>query len=332
MPRSTDVRYLLLRYIPRQPDRITTTELVRLLSCQGVVRTPRAVQKLCADLALQEPDIVCDDRSKPFQWSWKKGAKQQGYPAMDPHAALTSKIAFEHARHLLPTATFDHLRHQQRQAEEVLARSGALRGWRRKLRVLPRGLDALPPKIDRGVLRVVYEALFAERRLDIVYRRRQGIDDERFEVSPLGLVSRGPILTLVCTIAHKDGPRQLHLHRMKEARALSARALPPAGFDLDAHVRAGNLAFRKSEEPLRLRLRLQPEVIPTLEELRLSEDQTIVREADGTARLEATLVDTLDLRGWLKSYGPTVEVLGPQSLRRAIAAELRAAAALYGGD
>jgi predicted DNA-binding transcriptional regulator YafY len=329
MKRAADVRHILLTLIPRHPDRVATTDLVRMLASQGIERTARSVQKTCAELAYDEPDLVCDDRSKPFQWQWRKDAKIREFPPMNAHGALTLRIAFEQAKHLLPASTLEHLKHQQRRAEEVLNASATMRSWRKKIRVLPRGLAQLPPAIDREVLRVVYETLLSDQKLGVSYRGWNKTEDEQLEVTPLVLVSREVLLTLVCTIAGRDGVRQLHLHRMRSAKNLGGKRTVPADFDIDEHIRGGGLAFRKGEAPITLRLRLHPDVTPTLGEFRLAADQTLTATTNGDALLEATVPNTLELRGWLKSYGPKVEVLGPPELRREIAEELRAAAKLY---
>lgn len=329
MARGSDVRHLLLGLIPRHPNRIATTELVRLLAAQGVERTPRAVQKMCAELAYQEADLICHDASKPFQWSWKKDARVREYPPMNAHAALTLRIAFEQAKHLLPAATLEHLKHQQRRADEVLAESASMRAWRRKVRVLPRGLGQLPPAIDREVLRTVYDALLSDLRLELTYRGWNKKEAQTLDAFPLGLVSRDAILTLVCTVRDRDGIRHLHLHRMQTAKAVRGTRDVPTGFDLDGHIRGGHLGFRKSSAPLELRLRLHPDVVQSVTEMPLASDQRLRQERDGHVLLDACVADTLDLRGWLKSYGAKIEVLGPKELRGAIADEVRAAAALY---
>ncbi len=329
MNRPADIQQLLRTLIPREPDRVSTPELARLLSFQGLRHSARWLQKTCADLARGEPDMVCHDATKPFQWSWKRDAKMREYPPMNAHAALTLRIAFEQAKHLLPAATFEHLKHQQRRAEEVLSGSATMRSWRKKIRVLPRGLPQLPPIIDAEVLRVVYETLLADQCLLVDYRGRNKSEGERYEVTPLVLVSREVVMTLVCTIAGREGVRQLHLHRMRAATNIGGKRIVPRDFNIDDHIRRGNLAFSKGEEPIKLRLQLHPDVTPTLDELRLAQDQVLSIQPDGSALLVATVANTLELRGWLKSYGPKLEVLGPPELRREIADELRAAADLY---
>ncbi|MGO8998976.1 MAG: helix-turn-helix transcriptional regulator, partial [Polyangiaceae bacterium] len=160
---------------------------------------------------------------------------------------------------------------------------------------------------------------------------RGDTEGKAFDVNPLGLVVRGSLLTLVGTLGKGSAPRQLHLHRMRDARPTTRSAHVPEGFDLDAHIREGNLSFLLGTT-LRLRARFSALVAPTLEETALSKGQRLTREADGGVILEASVSDTLDLRGWLASYGPHVEVLEPAELRAQVGQQARETAALYSID
>jgi predicted DNA-binding transcriptional regulator YafY len=194
--------------------------------------------------------------------------------------------------------------------------------------VFPPGLSLAPPTIDKAILAVVYDALLDSRRFDVSYRMRGEKGGRTFEVNPIALVVRGSLLTLVCTIGNSVAPRQLHLHRMRDAHPTARKAGGPPGFDLDAHIREGNLSFLLGPG-MRLRARFAEVVGPTLEETPLSKNQKLTVEPDGRLMLEATLPDTLELRSWLASYGPHVEVLEPATLRDQIGQRARETAALY---
>lgn len=328
MPRSADVGHLLLSFIPREPDKLDTTRLRKLLEQQGIERTARAIQQQLHALAADHP-IRCIAKSKPYQWQWLKDAPSYEFPPMNAHTALTIKLAYEYLAELLPVATLDHLKAKVRRADEVLARSSRVSAWTKKVRVFPRGLNLEPPKIDRVVLAVVYDALLESRRFDVTYRRRGEAKDGAFEVNPIALVVRGSLLTLVCTIGKSDEPRQLHLHRMRSATPKNVSARIPAGFDLDAHIRAGNLSFLLGAPSIRLRARFAKPTVQTLEETPLAADQKLTVEADESVVVEATVPDTLELRAWIASYGPHVEVLAPDHLREQVAKQAAETAALY---
>ncbi|SDC56314.1 helix-turn-helix transcriptional regulator [Paraburkholderia lycopersici] len=66
-----------------------------------------------------------------------------------------------------------------------------------------------------------------------------------------------------------------------------------------------------------------------LEESRISADQTASYLEDGRLVVEGTVVPSLKLRWWLRSFGDTVEVLEPKSLRDEFAEAYRKLSARY---
>ncbi len=317
---------LLLSFIPREPDRIDTTRLRLALAAQGIDRTPRAIQQQLTSLSSDHP-IRCIATSKPYQWQWRREARGYEFPPMNAHTALTLTLAFEYLSPLLPQATLQHLRSQVTRAKEVLGQSGSVAKWKNKVRVLPRGIQLLAPKIAPEVLHTVYDGVLQERCLLVCYKKRNAKSAEEFEVHPLAIVARGSLITMVCT--KKGELRQLHLHRIQSISLLDERVRVPASFDLDRFIGEGNLAFRKGGQEIFLRALFDTAAVTTLEETPLARTQTLGEEREGRRLLEATVPDTVDLRAWLASYGPMVEVLEPRALRDEFAANAKKLARLY---
>jgi hypothetical protein len=156
---------MLLSSIPKAPARTDTTTLLRVLAQSGVRLTARAVQAQLRRLSAELP-IRCIDRSKPYQWQWLPGAPTYELPPMTAHAALTLKLAHAYLVPLLPPSTLAAMKGQLQRADEVL-RAGAgssIAAWSGKVRVFPRGFNLLPPRVQPGVVGVVYTALLEERR------------------------------------------------------------------------------------------------------------------------------------------------------------------------
>jgi len=325
-------QWTLLTLIPRAPRKIDTARLSRLLEHQGIALSRRSIQRMLESLSQQFLDLRCDDRSKPYGWCWDRKGSLLEVPGMSLDTAVTYQLLERHLGHIMPRSTIESLRPHLNRAREVLAAQPDARmsRWAQKVRVEPRGQPLLVPNVKEPVLRAVYEALLEERRLEVRYRKR-GDDEERdYEVSPLGLVLREGHLVLVAAFWDYDDANQMLLHRMQRATVTKRRIHRPKGFDLDAYVQSGALGFRKGD-PIRLELRIDPRLAVSLAESRLSKDQTIVPDDGdgGWSRLVATVADTVVLRTWLRGHGPLVEVIAPKTLRREIAREAKAAAALY---
>src|SRR5690606_25670447 len=102
----------------------------------------------------------------------------------------------------------------------------------------------------------------------------------------------------------------------------------PRAFSLERHIQSGALGFLLGEQIV-LRLRIDAGVAVGLSESPLSTDQTLTEPDAGLCELTATVSDSMELRGYLRSLGGLAEVLAPPALRQAMAEEARAMAARY---
>ena len=135
---------------------------------------------------------------------------------------------------------------------------------------------------------------------------------------------------LVCTFRDYDDVNQVLLHRMSDAELLAAASRTPRGFDLDAHIESGGVAFRHGP-PLKLEALVSKQVSLTLQETAIAKDQALTPYDDDHETLTATVPNTFELRAWLRSYGPALEVLAPKSLRAEMADAARQTAKRYAG-
>lgn len=320
----TDV---LLSNIPAYPKLISTTELVQRVRSAGLQRTERAIQRALQELSTVHP-IQANTESKPFQWRWMEGAFLE-YPPMPPHVALSLTMAEQYLSRALPKAAVGALRERAKRAAKTLNASKKYSGWLKKVYVLPKGFQLQPPAIEPQVLNVVYEALLEGRQLKVEYRKRGREAYKLFDVNPIALVVRGSLVSLVSTRAGTDCIQQLHLHRMRSPEPVNQKSYVPRGVDIQQHIREGNVDYKLSPEPISLELLVSQIVVDTLVETPLSKDQTLEAGADERFRVRATVPDTIELRGWIKSYGPHIEVVAPANVRKEIARELREAAERY---
>ncbi len=328
---ATLLRYLaMLRHIPRHPRRITARELVDKLKGEGFQVTLRSVQRDLEGLSSPFP-LVCDDRARPYGWSWSRDA-QLDIPAMQTPTALTFALAHQFLEPLLPRSSLDGLKPHFEQAAKLLAKTTGYpyAHWPEKVRSLPRGLKLQPPEVKPEVLDLVYQALLEERRFAADYRPRGASAETRYEVNPQGLVVRDGVLYLVCTLWDYDDLKQLVLHRMSAAELLDAPAKKAPGFDLDGYIQSGAFAGLQGDGTLSLVARFAPGCALHLREAHLSEDQTLADEPDGWVRITATLPDTAELRWWLLGFGEGVEVVEPPELRAELATRAQGMARLYG--
>ncbi len=323
--------WTLLRLIPRRPRRADTGALKRQLDAEGIDVTPRSIQRDLQHLAARFPNLHRDERSKPYGWSWDGDVPLLEIPGMGLASAVTFELVQAHLTHALPRSTLRTLDPYFARAREVIRKtaSAKLARWPSKVRVLPRGLSMRAPEVSSRVLDVVYSALLEERRLRAHYRPRHASEAKKYELNPLGLVVRDGTLSLVCTFFDYEDPHYVLLHRMSQAELLESAARRPKGFDLDAFLARGGVGFVHGD-PIALEARVAREVAITLHETPLGTDQELTPAGDEHELLRATVPNTLELRGWLQSYGPLIEVKKPAELRKELAESARQLAAMYG--
>jgi len=309
-------QWLMLKAIPRYPRKVDAATIERQLVNQGVEIHRRTIQRDLMSLSLIFP-IVCDDEHKPYGWSWAKDAEVLDLPNMDPHTALSFRLVRDFLLPLIPRSTLSALEPHFRRAEMVLSSlpKAGLKEWPGKVRIIPQGQPLIPAKIKPEVLEIVYDALLQKRRFHVTYKRRGEKTAKSFEVNPLGLVFRGGVVYLVCTAWQYEEPIQLVLHRMNKAALLDSPSRVPSDFDLDEYIKAGEFSFLLSDKPIKLKARFHKDAAIHLYETPLSEDQKITEGKGEWVTVSATVMDSLLLRGWLRSFGSFVSILQPKSLR-----------------
>ena len=83
------------------------------------------------------------------------------------------------------------------------------------------------------------------------------------------------------------------------------------------------------QEPVEVVLRFSPAVATRVREARWHPSEVVAEEADGSLSWRAVVAGPIEIRLWILSWGDTVEVLAPASLRDDVAATHARAAAGY---
>ena len=311
----------LLRAIPRAPRKIDVTALMTKLESAGYKTTKRSIQRDLNLLSGVFP-LICDDRSQTYGWSWSGDAPTFDLPAMDGPTALTVRLIEQFIPTLLPPTIRDLLAPQFARARAVLGANpdNTLRQWTDCVRVVPREMPMLAPKVNNGAVRVVYDALLTGQRVAVDYRSRANDADEvkTYEVNPLGLVARGNLLYLVCTLWDYKDIRQLALHRVLTATATDKPVTKPDGFDLDRYIESGEFQYPIGPM-IRLKAKFTRGAAAHLVETPLSEDQIIENFDADHVLVTATVRDTSQLDWWLLGFGCSARVFEPALLAGRIA-------------
>lgn len=203
------------------------------------------------------------------------------------------------------------------------------RRWADKVAVEHSGFALLYPAIDPKIFEDVTQALFHERKLEIVYRPRSNTaNDQSKTILPLGLVEVGGLVYLIGGTEGRPNPTMYRLDRIDRASMALEAFTYPDFFKLEDYVKQQRQFDFMVEGEVFLKLRFLNGAGDHLLEAPFSVDQQTLRDGDAL-EVKGTVLLSQRLRWWLRSFGPHVEVLGPESLRDEFRREASALAGLY---
>ena len=322
----------LLQSLPRYPQKKTVKEIATALSHEDFEVTERTIQRDLLELSGLFP-LDCDDRSKPFGWSWSKEARRFDLPGMTLNEALAWVMLEQHLQQMLPSSTAEHLSSYFVSARQRLKREPASkrsRPWLDKIRILPPNQPLISPTIDPHVQKMVSEALFNEQRLEIRYRKKNESEPVVYQIHPLALIQRGNVLYLYARLFDYPNARSLAMHRIEQAQMLDEAAIYPDDFDLNDCVARGVWGFG-TDQLFDIELRFYEHKGDHLQETPLASNQQlqIDDESTGIVTIRARVADTPQLRWWILGFADSVEVLAPDSLRHELSQRVARMSARY---
>lgn len=330
MRQTMQRHWCMLRLVPKAPQKITAGELCRRLASDSFIVTERTIQRDLVELSALFP-LISDEREKPFGWSWKADAPRLDLPGLDAAEALMMVMVEQHLKHVLPPATVKRLKPHFDLARDALAKlpdQRSNRAWLKKVRVIAPMQRLEAPAIKADVQEAVFNALLAERQLEVKFRQRNAERDSGGVVHPLAIVQRGAVTYLICTFYTYTDYRLLTLHRIQQAKVLDEPAKRPTNFSVDQLINDGLLGFGESE-PIQLVAEFYDGAGEHLFETPISPQQQLERLDNNIVRLTAPVQLTNELRWWLLGFGARVEVIAPETLREEMAAEVKQASSRY---
>ncbi len=315
----------MLRRIPRAPRKTTATDLADALDREGYRTSKRTVERDLIALQQLFP-LECDDRSRPFGWSWSREAHALDVPGLSPAEAVAFELVRRYLEPVLPASILAALRPHFSSAARVLSADvppDDPRAWTKKIRVVHPTQLTIAPKVSPAALDAITEALMADRQIRVQY----GKDRQEFTLHPIALIQRGPVTYLVATAFHYTDPRLYAIHRFASAVATDQPARKTE-LNLDRWIADGALGFGRGQR-IRLVAVFSGAAATHLAETPLASDQVIEQVGGGRTRVTAEVAHTPLLVWWLRGFGEEVEVLSPAFLRAEMSRSATATARRY---
>lgn len=194
------------------------------------------------------------------------------------------------------------------------------------------GLAEKPENRDYVTVFATVTQGWAERRKVRIWHQAAGSEHvHRYLLSPY-FVEPSAVGYATHVIGYEEEYfHQIHtfkLERIQTARLTSETFEAPADFDPVALLRsAWGIMF--GEELVEVRLRFSPQVARRVAESIWHPSQQLERCADEGCILTVQVAHPLEMKPWIRGWGPDCLVLAPPELRAEVAEEMRLAAELY---
>jgi predicted DNA-binding transcriptional regulator YafY len=201
--------------------------------------------------------------------------------------------------------------------------------FERKFYTVPYAVKDYSAKDD--VLDVILRAVVNQRALRVVYAGLWHEGEPRtHEFDPYTLtLYRGGLYLIGRSHTHRKIV-YLALERIHSAELLDRRFEYPRGYTPERHTDGVFGIVDGPESDVAIRI-LSRETVGLLSSRKLHPTQRFTEEPDGTTLLTMKVRGTEELKNWVLSLGPYVEVVRPPELRAAVKQALGATARLYRG-
>lgn len=302
---TTLLQLEILRRIPKLPGKIDAKSLHEDLIDAGFERDLRSIQRTLKTLC-EHFEIECDERSKPFGYSWKLNAKGLDLPILNEQQSLLLKLAEQQLKYLLPANIMSYMKPFFEQADRLVSGSKDKPEyqWLNKVCVTPTSLPLIPAQVKDDIFAAVSQALFQNRLLHIEYQNPKG-KKHAATIMPLAIATQGATIYLVCRYEGYNDNRLLALHRIRKASMSTFTFERPKDFNLKTYQNDGHLGFGNGEK-IRLSFSIQHDAGFHLTETPLSKDQKILEENDEYYRIQATVAQNDMLEWWLLKFGEDI--------------------------
>jgi predicted DNA-binding transcriptional regulator YafY len=204
-----------------------------------------------------------------------------------------------------------------------------------EVKVAPESLDAylsldLGPLSapDAGVFRDLLVAFRQRRRALVRYQSLSSGRTTNRRIHPYHVFNARGQWYVAAWDENRKAVRDFAIHRVKRITVTTDAYEIPRGFDFKKYT-AESFGIEKGTRVAEVVIRFGTRQAPWIRERKWHRSARIQEEIGGGLVLRLRVAETSELRRWVLQFGSEAEVLAPATLRRAVADELKAAAAAY---
>ena len=166
------------------------------------------------------------------------------------------------------------------------------------------------------------------KAVHIAYQSQQATEPATRDVYPYCLVWHKGTLYLLALSPEHDEVRRYKVDRMESVEVSSFIFQRPRDFDVKAHL-AGSFGIYGGSGDITVVVKFAPAAARYVREGKWHDSQVLTSLRDGSLLARFTLSSTVEVKSWVRSFGPSAVVLEPEELRAEIVRELEQSLEAY---
>src|SRR5579859_5602837 len=190
-------------------------------------------------------------------------------------------------------------------------------------------------QVDFGrneVCQTLTQAWVEQRAVEIIHRKFQNPVSQKYTLHPYifepSIWGEGTYVIGYCE--ERGTLRTFKVERIEQASLTNTQFEIPSDLQADTLLRhAWGIWYEPDESLVHVKVHFTETVAPRVCETIWHPSQKLTPLSDGSLYWEVDVSGEMELLSWIRSWGPDVEVLEPQTLRKRVADDVRAAAAIY---
>jgi predicted DNA-binding transcriptional regulator YafY len=174
-----------------------------------------------------------------------------------------------------------------------------------------------PHDVCSDTFSCVEKAIQEKKRLEVQYYTKSSETLNSRKLDPYVITFRGKAWYLIAFCHLRGAIKIFRLDRIRQIKILPETYTIPRNFSAAAFFEGSWLL--EQGDPVKVRLRFYPEAARWVREGDYHTSERTQEMQDGSLLYEVTVSGTREITRWILSFGPSVEVLEPESLRTEIA-------------
>ncbi len=173
---------------------------------------------------------------------------------------------------------------------------------------------------------------FEDRRAVLLtYQSQHATEPATRDVYPYGLARHKGSLYLVALAVEHEAIRNYKVDRIEAAEITEFVFQRPKDFDMSVHL-ANAFGIYTGSGEVTVVVKFLPAAARFVQESKWHHSQVLARERDGSLLARFALSTTVEIKGWILSFGGSAIVIEPEELRAEIAHELEQLIQAYQGQ